>query len=176
MAGALPAAFEALAASGPHPDHRDELMLFGQFVGSWDLDVTWYEAGAAIRREKGEWHFAWVLEGRAVQDIWIVPPRVERGARSDLYEYGSSMRFYDPAIGGWRSTWIGPMHGVVIPFIARGIGDEIVLEGRHADDDRPMRWVFSEISRERFLWRNTVSSDEGQSWTTQQDFVCRRVA
>jgi hypothetical protein len=34
VAGALPAALAALAASGPHPDYRDELMLFGQFVGS----------------------------------------------------------------------------------------------------------------------------------------------
>ncbi len=176
MAGVLSAAFEALAAHGPHPDHHDELMLFGQFVGSWDLDVTWYEAGSPVRREKGEWHFAWVLEGRAVQDIWIVPPRIERGSRTDLYEYGSSMRFYDPALGAWRSTWIGPMRGGVILFIARGIGDEIVLEGRDAEDERPMRWVFSEIAPDRFLWRNTVSADAGQTWTTQQDFTCRRVA
>ena len=176
MAGPLPPALEALAASGPHPDHRDELMLFGQFVGSWDLDVTWYEAGAPVRRERGEWHFAWVLEGRAVQDIWIVPPRIERTARSDLYEYGSSLRFYDPALGAWRSTWIGPMRGAVIPFIARGIGDEIVLEGQEPGDDRPMRWIFSDIAPDRFLWRNTVSGDGGSTWTTQQDFVCCRSA
>jgi hypothetical protein len=68
------------------------------------------------------------------------------------------------------------MHGVVVPFIARRLGDEIVLEVREAKDDTLMRWIFSEVTPERFLWRNAVSADGEGTWTTQQDFVCRRVA
>ena len=151
-------------------------MLFGQFVGSWDVDVTWHEAGRVVRRARGEWHFAWVLEGRGVQDVWIVPPRGERTGGADLYEYGTTLRFYDPGIDAWRSTWHGPMHGVVIPFIARKVADEIVLQGRHAVDDRPMRWVFSDIGPERFLWRSEASADEGETWELIQDFVVRRRA
>jgi hypothetical protein len=30
----------ALKASRPDPRSADELMLFGQFVGSWDVDVV----------------------------------------------------------------------------------------------------------------------------------------
>ncbi len=31
---------DALQARGPHPDLAEHLMLFGQFVGAWDVDVT----------------------------------------------------------------------------------------------------------------------------------------
>jgi hypothetical protein len=31
---------DALQALGPHPDIAEDLMLFGQFVGAWDVDVT----------------------------------------------------------------------------------------------------------------------------------------
>ena len=69
------------------------LGTFGQFIGSWDLD--WYIEGA---RAKGELHFGWVLGGRAIQDVWVVPGRF----------HGSTLRFYDRALGAWRSTWIEP--------------------------------------------------------------------
>jgi hypothetical protein len=34
------AMIDALRATGPRPDLADKLQLFGQFVGSWDLDRT----------------------------------------------------------------------------------------------------------------------------------------
>ena len=33
-----------LRAGGPFPASRDELMLFGQFVGVWDMAVEYYDA------------------------------------------------------------------------------------------------------------------------------------
>ena len=170
----LPDGIEALIAHGPHPDHASALMLFGQFVGSWDVDVTWYENGAPARRARGEWHFFWVLEGRAIQDVWIVPPRSERTlGGADCYEYGTTLRFYDPGLGAWRSTWHGPMKQTVIPFVAKQVGDEIVLSGRHADG-RSMRWIFSEIKPESFRWRSEVLDDAAELWDLAQEFTVRR--
>jgi hypothetical protein len=68
---------DALGADGPAADRAGKMDLYGRFVGSWDLDVTQFSAGGTPRRRKGEWHFGWALEGRAVQDVWIVPPRGE---------------------------------------------------------------------------------------------------
>ncbi len=129
-----------------------------------------------MRRPDGEWHFAWVLEGRAVQDIWIVPPREKRGA-GNLYEYGTTIRFYDPTIDAWRSTWHGPMVKCVIPFIGRQVGDEIVLEGRHWQNvDWPMHWIFSDITGYTFEWRNMISQDGGTTWEKVLGFAARRVS
>lgn len=90
---------DALTASGPNADLPAVEDLFGRLVGSWDLDVRWFEDGRETRRENGEWHFSWILDGRAVQVVWIVPSRPARAAGAKSYEYGTSVRFYDAALG-----------------------------------------------------------------------------
>lgn len=163
---------EALLASGPHPMISPHNLIFGPFIGSWDLQVSWYDQhGRLVRQEPGEWHFSWVLEGRAVQDVWIVPPRSARGETADLYEYGTSLRYFDPSIGAWRSNWIGPMHGMIRTFTARLTGDRVVLETTEGTEPR-MRWSFTDMSSQSFNWRNEVW-DSG-SWRLQQSFRCQR--
>jgi len=162
----------ALVSQEPHPDLPLEQRIFAPFIGSWDLVVTWYaEDGSIRRRENGEWHFSWVLEGRAVQDIWIVPPRSERHNHQDPYEYGTSLRFFDPALGAWRSTWIGPSQRAVHVFIARQSGDEVVLETELEDTGR-MSWIFSGITDTNFTWRNQRETATG--WLLTQEFQARR--
>ena len=165
---------EALQAHGPHPDLAEHLMLFGQFVGAWDVDVTNFEPDGTKQVRKGEWHFGWVLEGRGVMDVWI-PPRRSLRDEETPYEYGASLRFFDPTIQSWRSTWIGPMRHLVRPFTARQVVDEIVLEGSFAAEGR-IRWVFSEITATSFHWSNQESSDDGATWTTVQEMAARRAS
>lgn len=166
--------FESLSAEGPHPDLAAEDRIFEPFIGSWDLVVTWYEGGEVVRTADGEWHFAWVLEGRAVQDVWIVPRREQREAGAELYEYGTSLRFPDPAVGGWRSTWVGPMQRSVRTFVARRVGDDVVLE-TELDDGRVMRWTFSDIAERSFSWTNSTRGDDG-TWDVTQRFAATRSA
>jgi hypothetical protein len=59
---------DLIAAAGPYAPLTKELMLYGRFVGTWDVEATWYD-GEEVRRGTGEWHFAWVLGGRGVQDV-----------------------------------------------------------------------------------------------------------
>ncbi len=151
-------------ADGPDPELADELRLFGQFIGSWELDIVYHEP-AGERRLAGEWHFAWALGGRAVQDVWIAPGE----------DWGTTLRFYDRRIEAWRSTWIGPVKGLVLPFVARPVRDEIVLEGDFADRGLT-RWIFSDVRPESFHWRAVESQDGGASWTLVQEMGARRGA
>lgn len=146
---------EPFLAEGPDPELADELALFGQFVGSWDLEIDYHDPE---RHLTGEWHFAWALGGRAVQDVWIAPGE----------DWGTTLRFYDPALGAWRSTWIGPRKGLVLPFVARPVGGEIVLEGSFAEHALT-RWIFSEITPAAFRWRAVESADGGATWTLVQE-------
>ncbi len=159
----------ALQSDGPAlPEHAQ---IFAPFIGSWDLVVRWYDgAGKLSRTEAGEWHFAWVLEGRGVQDVWIVPPRAQRNSDT-LYEYGTSIRFYDPELDAWQSTWIGPMHRVVRTFVARKLGSKVVLETT-PEVTPAMRWSFSDIAADSFRWENAIQ-DEGR-WRIQQTFEAQR--
>jgi hypothetical protein len=148
-------------------------MLFGQFVGEWELDCTEHHADGTTRSYQGEWHFGWALEGRAIQDVWLYPPRSANGATAQRGEYGTTVRFYDPRIGAWRVFWAGPVLGVVRTFVARQVGDEIVLEGLREDGSR-VRWIFSEIEPRSFRWRAVVSADDGATWTLVQEMAVRR--
>ena len=125
--GDLSSFLDAFGASGPDPALADRLHLFGQFVGSWDLDVASYDAEGNATHTDGEWHFGWALAGRAVADVWICPRRAPD--RSSPGEHGLSIRFFDELLGAWRSTWIGPHRRLVRAFVARGVDDRIVLEG-----------------------------------------------
>jgi hypothetical protein len=82
------------------------------------------------------------------------------------------LRFYDEAIDAWRSTWIGPHNRAVMPFLARSVGDEIVLEGSFEDGVRT-RWIFSEITPDSFSWRAVDSKDDGESWRLLQVMKAR---
>jgi hypothetical protein len=159
----------ALVSDGPSLPRPAQ--IFAPFIGSWDLTVRWFDAGGQLSRtEPGEWHFAWVLEGRAIQDVWIVPPRAQRTGGA-LYEYGTSVRFYDPQLEAWQSTWIGPMHGVVRTFVAHQREDAVVLETTPGVSPA-MRWSFREVAADSFTWTNEVR--EGEGWRIQQTFEARR--
>jgi hypothetical protein len=169
---------DAFLGEGPIPGLSDKLALFGQFVGSWDLSVTNHPPGGDSTTVAAEWHFAWALGGRAIQDVWIAPSRAARAAANASPasgEWGTTLRFYDSRIDAWRSTWIGPNHGVVMPFIAREVGEEIVLEGSF-EDGVLTRWIFSEITAEAFSWRAVDSTDDGDSWTLLQEMRAKRIS
>ena len=165
---------EVFLAQGPDPALGDKLQLFGQFVGSWDVVVTNHRPDGSAEAIPAEWHFAWARGGRAFQDVWIAPSRAERASGRDG-EWGATLRFYDEAIDAWRSTWIGPRNGVVMPFVARSVGDEIVLEGSFEDGVRT-RWIFSSIAPDSFSWRAVDSKNDGDSWTLLQELKARRRA
>lgn len=168
---------DALCAQGPADDRAGRMDLYGWLVGSWDLDVTRYQADGAVIRRKGEWHFDWVLEGRAIQDVWIVPPRGSRAgnAADNRNSYGSTLRVYDPHIDAWRIQWTDPVTLNFLTMIGRKRGDDIVQIGTRPDGV-VNRWSFCDITRDRFLWRGELSHDDGATWRTEVAFDCRRVS
>ncbi len=142
----MSAMIDALEADGPFPGHADKLHLFGRLVGSWDITGTFFDRDGTVRKQQtGEWHFGWVLEGRAIQDVLITPPRDGRELGHPSNEYGTTIRAYDPTIDGWRVTFVAPVSGASVSLIAREHGDEIWLEGRGPDNSL-FRWTFSEIT------------------------------
>jgi hypothetical protein len=86
--------------------------------------------------------------------------------------HGTTIRFYDPTIGAWRSTWIDPLNGRVRRFIGRFVNGEIVLDG--LDDDPRERWGFRDITPTTFHWRGESSLDGGKSWYLEDEMFARR--
>jgi hypothetical protein len=164
---------EALHVWEPHPDLADPLMLFGRFVGSWELEWNGTGADGRPARMNGELHFGWVLGGRAVQDVWIVPGRGQPGeGQPPLAFHGSTIRFYDPSIDAWRSTWIEPINGRVRRFLGRPFGGDIVLISD--EDDPQLRWRFTDIEANSFHWRGETSRDAGATWEVEEEMLATR--
>jgi hypothetical protein len=171
--GGASAVTELLAAPGPAPDRVEKMQLFGQLVGSWDFDWTGFSPDdGSTQTASGEWHFGWALEGRAVHDVYIAPPLARRDAAPSVGEYGETMRFYDPAIDAWRVAFSGVQAGTLRTFEARQVGDEIVMECTNSE--RPMKWIFSEITLDSFHWRSEEQSGDGGTWRLREEMDVRR--
>lgn len=177
-------------AAGPPPGFLDALRspgrsmdggasdLYDGLIGSWDAEVVDHLEDGSDRRQSAEMHFAWVLEGRAVQDLWIAPARAEREGKSPKAagnRYGTTLRVYDPEIDAWRVTWINPVTGAENRLVGRREGRQIVQKGTDAEG-RPIRWTFVAIRPESFHWRGERSEDGGRSWICNTEFFARRRA
>jgi hypothetical protein len=173
---------ETLLASGPHPSLGRHADTFGRLIGSWAGEYRDSDPGQPAETGLMEVHFGWVLQGLAVQDTWIAPPRAERtGAMRKRQTYGSTLRVFDPQQEVWRSTWINPHGGDHYELIGRRIGDDIVqfctARGPSgAGADRPEKWVFSRITARSFQWCASTLEDDGLTWRTTTEFQLHRTA
>jgi hypothetical protein len=161
--------FSLLTASGPFAEYVEALMLFGQFVGSWDIESTWYEQDGGQREGKGEWHFAWVLGGRGIQDVLF-------RAGAPPHQFGTSLRCYDAATDVWHVTWMQPHGGEFVQLVGRKAGDRIVQEGTSSDPLRRERWSFTDITKDSFVWLGEVKFDDGATWFLEQEMRAIRRA
>jgi hypothetical protein len=63
--------------------------IYDFLIGSWELDLVAYDDEGNVTKSTGEAHVAWVLEGRAIQDLFINPPdptaaRTRRNMRTGM--------------------------------------------------------------------------------------------
>jgi hypothetical protein len=173
---------QSLRAPGPAPEYHLKLMLYGQFVGSWEAEAQWLLPDGTTRLHYWQIHFDWVLEGRAIQDVWITPPRHGPHSNSGLEpwgkfgnQYGTTLRVYDPGNDVWHVTYVEPHSCSRATLIGRLAGDRIVQEGSGSDGSH-LRWVFSDIRSDTFRWHAEVSRDDGATWRKALEMVALRTS
>jgi hypothetical protein len=167
-----------LSAVGRSPEIPESADVYGWLVGSWELDVCHYRGvNVTARGIKGEAHFGWVLEGRAIQDVWIMPQRLSRTAdlAKTMNMYGTTLRVWDPSTQAWRITWINPAGDHREEQIGRRSGSDIVQIGARLDGT-PTRWRFTEITPDSFHWIGEALLPDGKTWNLEGEFLARRVA
>jgi hypothetical protein len=155
----------ALHAYRPAADRSEKMELYGWLIGRWEMDAVIYADDGTKHRGRGEIHFGWVLEGRAIQDVWILPG----------FFYGTTLRVYDPGIDAWHIIWSDPLQQLYRRQIGRARGNDIVQEGKD-DAGAAVRWSFTEVTPDSFRWLGERSPDGGASWQLQAEFFARKVA
>lgn len=163
-----------LLARGPHSSLGEHAQTYARVIGSWRGLLHNHMLGRSVPPSSVEAHFAWVLEGRAVQDVWITPARDERGSGPAALDwYGSTLRVFEPSSGAWRTVWTDPVSGLRIELSGRRQGDDIVQIGTRGG--RPIRWVFSQIRADSFVWQGHILNPGGETWELEVDIQFRRV-
>jgi len=166
-----------LAAAGRSREIPESADAYGWLIGSWELDVRRYAGvDVAAHRLKGEAHFGWVLEGRAVQDVWIMPRLSERTADlgKTLNMYGTTLRVWDPSIEAWRITWMNPAGDHYEQQLGRRSGKDVVQIGTRPNGT-PTRWRFTEITLDSFHWLGEALERDGKTWKLEGEFLARRM-
>ncbi len=168
---------EALTAPGRSPEITEASDVYGWLIGSWDLDVRRFGSDGAEHRLTGEVHFDWVLEGRAMEDVWIMPRRSERDKElgNTNKTYGMTLRVWDPGLEAWRVSWINPVSGARDELVGRRSGKDIVQVGTHSDGT-PIRWIFTDITPDSFRWVGEALETDGKTWRLEAEFRARRNA
>lgn len=160
-----------LGSSGPRPSLGANADLWDRFVGTWDCEFGFFLEDGSFRRKSGELHFGWILDGGAVQDIWISYP-TEAGKNRSI---GTSLRTYHAESGKWRVIFLNPDFGAFISVEGEMEGDRIILRGLDIDG-AAIRWSFNEIKSDSFIWRGEKSPDGGKTWRLEEQHVMKRKA
>jgi hypothetical protein len=155
---------DALHTTGPAQDRKDKMNLYGWLIGDWDMQAIVHREDGTEYRSRGEIHFGWVLEGRAIQDVWMLPGVF----------YGTTLRVYDPSLDAWHILWSDPLKQFYARQIGRARGSDIVQEGMDGAGT-PIRWSFTDISPNSFRWLSERSVHH-ENWRLQAEFLARRVA
>lgn len=133
-----------------------EFDYFGRLIGSWKIDYI-ENSNSSVR--KGEWHFSWILEGMAIQDVIVLPG----------FEYGTTIRIYNPGTHAWDVAYC--FTGKIMRFEARKQQDKIVLTNT---EDVNRKWVFAKIKDNYFHWQDVTVKEDGK-WQVMFDLYAERI-
>jgi hypothetical protein len=160
----------ALQSMGPHASLGEQAQVFGRLVGTWDVEYTHFSKDGKVSHRAGELIVGWVMDGRAIQDLWIVYPSGKRTER----EVYTDLRYFDPKTGTWPATFIDPEHVSVARFTGGAASeDRIVLLTQDFDGEKT-RWSFNDIRPDTFVFREEASSDGGNAWRLQSEYHMKR--
>ena len=163
---------KALISEAPKSELQEKLNLFGQFVGDWEFEGIFGKGAPDEWRVPGEWLFSWILDGTAIQDVFICPSRKEqeKNPHPDA-EYGTTVRFYNPTTDTWDVCY--GLLGKMTVFEAKQVDDQIVVRNKD-ESDGLNQWVFSDVTPNSFHWQNRISYDGGNTWQVIFELLARR--
>lgn len=153
----------SLLASGPAADRAAAMDTYGRLVGDWSFEAQMHADGGVAHVTGGEIHFGWVLDGRAIQDVWVLPG----------YFAGTTLRLYDPGLDAWHILWSDPLRQSYNRQIGRRIGERSIVQEGTDLAGNATRWSFQDITADRFRWLGERRGADG-AWQLLADFAARR--
>lgn len=148
--------YDALVNENKNMLIPEELDFFGKLIGSWKITYLDNSNSSLLH---GEWHFARILEGMAIQDVIVLPN----------FEYGTTLRIYNPNKNIWDIVYC--YTGRVIRLEARKENGMIILTNI---EDARKKWVFVKIENDKFHWQDILVDEHGK-WDVKYDLFAERI-
>jgi hypothetical protein len=162
----------AMRALGPHPSLGDQAKVLDRLVGTWDVEYTDFSKDGKQTHRSGEFISGWVMDGRVIQDFWIVNPS---GTRKEREVY-TELRYYDPKSGTWPMTFIDPEHTSVAQFKGGAVREDRIMFDTRDFGGTDTRWSINDVRPDSFVWREEESLDGGKTWRLLAEHHMKRRA
>ncbi len=154
---------DALISDAATERYPNRMSRFGRLVGRWNVHSR------RMDEATGHWHesdFVWVvafiLDGKAVQDVALV-------ATDDGYAtISTAVRVYDREMGAWRVSYFEPDRGEYAHLVATAHKRDGIRQDGTRNDGLLIRWNFSKITETSYRWESFVSEDEGTTWVLNE--------
>lgn len=127
---------------------------YAPLLGDWDFDYS--EPNG--RLVKGEWLFRRVLDGMAIEDLFICPSRATKDTNPQPDgEYGAAIRMYDKERRCYDMTYVCSKYTTRLEVHKENGKIACTLL-----EDKTSKWVFDEITDNTFHWQNVTVLDNGE--------------
>jgi len=159
----------ALHADRPSTSLGGASEVIGRLIGTWAVDYLDISKDGKATRRTGQFIAAWVMDGRAIEDVWIVDPS---GTRKEREVY-ADIRYFDKKSRSWPAVFIDPEAASIAKFTSETQGDSIIL---HSPDlgAGDVRWKFEDIRPTSFVFRDEASDDGGKTWRLRSEYHMSR--
>lgn len=156
---------QALLSSERNPALPEEDDWYAPLLGDWDFLYTEPDG----REVQGEWLFRRVLDGMAIEDLFLCPSRATKDSNPQPDgEYGAAIRMYNSGKRCYDMTYVCSKYTTRLEV--RKENGMIVCT---LLEDPSSKWVFDHITEQAFHWRNVTVLEQGQ-WRTNCEVFAKR--
>ncbi len=162
-----------LTADDRHEAAPEALGHMAPLIGDWHIEWQSLDENGEVQASgEADWHWRWILDGHAVQDVWLNPSlsqEVERRFR------GTNLRTFNSETGQWEMIWVtNQPPGGATHYTATSTPERIEMHPVEAPQSN--RIIFYNMTGDHFDWVSEDSADGGESWTPTLRITGERVS
>jgi len=167
---AHPPLVTALAAAHPHASQGEQAKVYDRLLGTWNVEYTDFAKDGKVTHRAGQFIVGWIMDGRAIQALWIVDPAGDRKER----EVYTALWYFDPKTQSWPAAFVDPEHASVARFLGGAVGEDRIVLNSMDFPGLVTRWSFNDIRSDALVFRAEASTDGGTTWRLQSEDHMRR--
>lgn len=160
----------------PNPSAPPELAEFAFIIGEWNCDVRVKAEDGAVQTYQATWTGRYILDGYVIADEYRMLDHA-----GSVIVHGMNFRSYDAEKKAWVMRWLDGTRSFWVELGPDALGgvraDAGTIQFKLVDlfaPDAVSRVTFSNITADRFTWKEEKSLDNGRTWSEFVTIEARR--